>query len=65
MDKSPLLCLDDHRKFQMLLGMLQCMVIIDRPTLYQLVTSLNRFGACPRKGHLDFAVRAFGYVKQP
>ena len=47
----------------MLLGMLQWMVTIGRPELYQLVTSLNRFGACPREGHLDLAVRAFGYVK--
>ena len=36
MDESPLLGLDDHRKFQMLLGILQLMVILGRPELYQL-----------------------------
>ena len=28
-----------------------------------MVLSLNRFGACPREGHLDLAVRCFRYVK--
>ena len=28
------------------------------------MSSLNRFGACPREFHLDLAVRAFGYLKQ-
>ena len=64
LDESPLLNLDGHRKFQMLLGMLQWMVTIGRPDLCNLVSSLNRFGACPREYHLDLAVRAFGYVKQ-
>ena len=64
MDESPLLDLDGHRKFQMLLGMLQWMVTIGRPDLCNLVSSLNRFGACPREYHLELAVRAFGFVKQ-
>ena len=64
MDTSPLLGLEDHRKFQMLLGMLQWLVTICRPDLCCLVSSLNRFGACPREKHLDLAVRAFGYLKQ-
>ena len=64
LDTSPLLGLDDHRKYQMLLGMLQWLVTISRPDLCTLVSSLNRFGACPRESHLDLAVRAFGYLKQ-
>ena len=64
MDESPLLELDDHRKFQMLMGMLQWLVTIGRPDLCQLVSSLNRFGACPRQTHLDLAIRAFGYIKR-
>ena len=63
LDTSPLLGLDDHRKFQMLLGMLQWLVMICRPDLCHLVASLNRFGACPREYHLDLAVRSFGYLK--
>ena len=64
LDESPLLELDDHRKYQMLLGMLQWLVMICRIDLCHLVSSLNRFGACPRQTHLDLAVRAFGYLKQ-
>ena len=63
MDESPILGLDDHRKFQMILGMLQWMVIFGRPELYQLVSSLNRFGVYPREGHLDLTVRSCGYIK--
>ena len=63
MDTSPLLGLEDHRKFQMLIGMLQWLVTISRPDLCCLVSFLNRFGSCPREGHLDLAVRAFGYLK--
>ena len=63
MDNSPLLELDDHRKFQMLLGMLQWLVTIGHPDLCHLVSSLNRFGACPRQFHLDLVIRAFGYIK--
>ena len=64
MDTSPLLGLDDHRKFQMLLGMLQWLVTIGCPDLCTLVSSLNRFGTCPREGHLELAICAFGYIKQ-
>ena len=45
LDTSPLLRLEDHRKLQMLLGMLQWLVTICRPDLACLVASLNRFGA--------------------
>ena len=47
----------------MLLGMLQWMITFDKPEISQLVSSLNRVGACPREGHLDLAVRFFGYIK--
>ena len=63
LDTSPLLDLDDHRKYQMLLGMLQWMLTIGKPEISQLVSSLNRFGAYSRNGHLDLAVRSFGYIK--
>jgi hypothetical protein len=47
----------------MLLGMIQWMVTIGRPDLCHAVTSLNRFGACPREFHLELAIRVFGYIK--
>ena len=41
MDDSPLLLLDNHRKFQILLGMLQWLVTIGGPDLCMVVSSLN------------------------
>ena len=63
LDQSPTLGLNDHRKFQMLLGMLQWIVQIGKPELSQACASLSRFGACPRERHLDLAIRIFGYLK--
>ena len=64
MDDTPLLDLDGHRKYQMVLGMLQWLMSIGRPDLSQVVASLNRFGAAPRAGHLKLALWAFGFIKQ-
>ena len=54
------LYLDDHHKYQMFLGILQQMLTIGKPVISQLVSFLNRFGACPREGHLDLAIQSFG-----
>ena len=43
--------------------MLQWMVTIGKSELCQVVSSSKYFGSCPREGHLDLAVRCFGYVK--
>ena len=59
---TSLLELNDHRKFQILLEILQWMVTIGKPELWQVVSSLNYFGAFPREDPLDLAVRYFGYV---
>ena len=50
LDDTPLLDIDDHHKFQMLLEILQCMVAINKLELYQVVS-------CPREGHLYLVVR--------
>ena len=59
LDDIPLLGLDNHRMFYMLRGMLQYMVAIGKPELYQVVSSLNRFGEWPRESQLDLVVRFF------
>ena len=64
LNESPLLGPDDYRKYQMLFGMLQWLVMICRPKLCHLVSSVNRFSAFPSQTNLDLAVRAFGYLKQ-
>lgn len=55
----------DHRKYQMLLiGMLNWIACLGRIDVAFAATSLSRFSACPRKGHLDCALRVFGYLKK-
>ena len=64
MDTSPLLRLDDHRKYQILLSMLQLPVTIYRPDICDLLSPLRRFDTCPREYHLDLAVRTFYFWNQ-
>lgn len=62
-DDTPLLNDDDHRKYQMLIGMLVWLVTIGRLDLAYSTTSLSRFVACPREGHLKRVLRVYGYLK--
>ena len=55
---------DDHRKYQMLIGMLNWIVCLGRIDVAFSTSSLSRFTACPRKGHLDRVLRVFGYLKK-
>jgi hypothetical protein len=55
---------DNHRKFQMLIGMLVWIVTIGRFDVAYATASLSRFTAAPRKGHLDRVLRVFGYLKK-
>ena len=63
LNDSSLLNQNDHRKYQMLIGMLQWLVTIGKPELCSTVASLNRFAAAPRQRHLELAIRVFGYLK--
>ena len=57
---------DDDRRlyYQMLVGMLNWTVGIGRFKVAHATSSLARFASCPRKGHLDHALRVFGYLKK-
>jgi hypothetical protein len=48
----------------MLIGMLNWIVGIGRFDIAHATTSLARFSSCPRKCHLDRALRVFGYLKK-
>ena len=63
LDSSPLLGESEHRVYQMLLGMGQWLNTIGRPDICYAVSSLSRFGSCPREGHLKLALHLFGYLK--
>jgi hypothetical protein len=64
MDASPLLDDDGHRDYQMLMGILNWVVVIGRMDIAYAFTSLSRFSIAPRKGHLDRALKVFGYLKK-
>lgn len=63
-DSSSPLNDDEHRKYQMLIGMLNWIVCLGRMDVAFATSSLSRFTACPRKGHMDRALRVFGYLKR-
>lgn len=58
--------LDDkgHQLYQMLIGMLNWIVCLGRMDVAFATSSLSRFTACPRQGHLDRTLRVFGYLKK-
>ena len=64
MDESEPLDDEKHRKFQMLIGILNWIVTIGRLDVAFATMSLSRFSACPRMGHLDRALKVFGYLKK-
>ncbi len=51
---------DQHKKYQMLIGMLNWIVTIGRLDVCHATSSLARFTACPRMGHLMQAKQVLG-----
>ena len=64
LDDSELLDDEGHRKYQMLMGILVWLVNIGRIDVSFATSSLSRFTAAPRKGHMTRALRVFGYLKK-
>ena len=64
LDTSELLDDGGHQTYQMLIGMLNWIVGIGRFDIAHATSSLARFSSCPRKTHLDRALRVFGYLKR-
>ena len=63
-DTSALCSPDEHKNFQGLIGTAQWIVLLGRMDIAQAISSLSRFSAAPRSGHLDRAWRIFGYLKR-
>ena len=64
LDTSEFLNDEGHLYYQMLVGMLNWIVGIGRFDIAHATSSLARFSSCPRKGHLERALRVFGYLKK-
>ena len=62
-DKNPLLGETQHRLYQQLAGMSEWAVQIGRFDIRYALTSLNRFSAAPRTGHLKRLINIFGYLQ--
>jgi hypothetical protein len=63
-DCSPLLDSYHHREYQALIGMLQWVTTISRADVYYATSSLSRFSAAPREGHLSHVLQVWGYHKK-
>eukprot|EP00957_Ditylum_brightwellii_P194579 14821055-Ditylum_brightwellii.AAC.1 len=55
LDDSPLLNKEDHKHYQHIIGVGQWLIVLGHFDLTYAVSSLSRFSAAPRKGHLDLA----------
>ena len=55
---------DGHLYYQMLVGMLNWIVGIGKFDIAHATSSLAQFASCPRKGHLERALKVFGYLKK-
>ena len=62
-DSSPLLGETQHHLYQQLVGMAEWAVKIGRFDIRYTLTSLNRFSAAPRQGHLTRLINIFGYLQ--
>ena len=63
-DSSPLLSEDQHTNYQMLMGILNWVTCLGRMDIAFAASSLSRFCASHREGHLNRALRVFGYLKK-
>ena len=63
-DKSEFLSDSDHKKYHALIGMLVWLVIIGRLDLTFVTSSLSRFVAAPRQGHLKRVLKVFSYIRK-
>jgi hypothetical protein len=64
MDDSPFLEQDKTQQFQSLIGAMQWAVSIGRLDIATAVMSLSSFHAMPRRGHLEWAKRIYGYLQK-
>jgi len=62
-DETPLLSPNEVTKYRMLIGCAQWAVTLGRYDVMFAVSTMARYSAAPREGHLKTMLRAFGYLK--
>ncbi|MFN9979038.1 MAG: hypothetical protein ACK53Y_03950, partial [bacterium] len=63
-DDTPLLNNTLHREYQSLIQMLQWAVTLCRVDICYATSSMCRFSAAPREGHLSRVLRIWGYFRK-
>ena len=63
-DESPLLDEAGKKLFQRLIGIGIWLVCIGRFDIHFTINQLSRFTQSPRRGHLEDAIRVFGYLRK-
>mmetsp|Transcript_6502 Transcript_6502/g.18301 ORF Transcript_6502/g.18301 Transcript_6502/m.18301 type:complete len:636 (-) Transcript_6502:85-1992(-) len=64
LEKSEFLDEDEHNDYQKLIGISQWLITCGRMDIAFAVSSLSRFSAAPRKGHMDRLIKLFGYLQR-
>ena len=64
LDESDFLDENEHKHYQKIIGICQWLVVAGRIDICYAVSSLSRFSAAPRKGHLKLAQQLLGYLKK-
>ena len=64
LDTSPLLKEAEHKQYQHIIGVCRWLIVAGRFDLCYAISFLSRFSAAPREGHLQLAVKVFGYLKK-
>ena len=62
-DESAFLDSDDHSKYRMLIGSAQWAIILGRIDITFATQTMAKFSSSPREGHMQRALRIFGYLK--
>ena len=63
LDTSELLTGSDVSKYRMLIGSANWAVTLGRFDIHFAVSTMGRYSAAPRKGHMAAMIRVFGYLK--
>ena len=63
LDRTVLLVGDEISKYQILVGSANWTVTLGRFDVYYAVSTLRRYSAMPRQGHMKAMLRVFGYLK--
>jgi hypothetical protein len=64
LDNSDFLNMEGHAQYQHIIGTCQWLVVAGRFDINYAVSSLSRYAAAPRQGHLTMANKLLGYLKK-